>query len=218
VEVQGTRALTGLKEGLLDIRVLLVTALCYFLIVGNFGVVFWLPQIIKSLGNLSISQVGLLTTIPYLFACAAMIAWGAHSDETGDRKWHLAAGALVGALGLIGSAMAAWSVASFVGLCIAAIGIWSMFGVFWALPSDFLSKRAAAGGFALINSVGTFGGFCGPFIVGYVRERTGTFTASLLVLAASLLVCAVIAAFLRNEWKRDLVTQSLSSSVAAGRS
>jgi D-galactonate transporter len=218
VEVQGTRALTGLKEGLLDIRVLLVTALCFFLIVGNFGVVFWLPQIIKSLGNLSISQVGLLTTIPYLLACAAMIAWGAHSDQTGDRKWHLAAGALVGALGLIGSAMAAWSVASFVGLCIAAIGIWSMFGVFWALPSDFLSKRAAAGGFALINSVGTFGGFCGPFIVGYVRERTGTFTASLLVLAASLLVCAVIASFLRNEWKRDLVSRSLSSGIAAGRS
>ena len=214
-KAQGARALSGLKEGLLDIRVILITALCYFLIVGNFGVVFWLPQIIKSLGNLSITQVGLLTSIPYIFACAAMIAWGAHSDRTGDRKWHLAAGALVGALGLTQAALTTHPVFAFIGLCIAAIGIWSMFGVFWALPSDFLSGRAAAGGLALINSVGTFGGFCGPFIVGYVRERTGTFTASLLVLATSLLICAVIASFLRNEWRRDAVAKTLAPGAAA---
>jgi MFS transporter, ACS family, tartrate transporter len=218
LSAQGSRAATSLRQGFLDSRVLLITALCFFLIVGNFGVVFWLPQIVKGLGNLSINQVGLLTAIPYLLACAAMIAWGAHSDRTGDRKWHLVIGALVGAAGLVESALVTEPVAAFIGLCVAAIGIWSMFGVFWALPSDFLSGRAAAGGMALINSVGTFGGFCGPYIFGFVRERTGNFSDSLLVLAGSIAICAVIASLLRNEWRRESVLPGLVPGVLPGRS
>lgn len=213
---QGSRAAISLRQGFLDGRVLLITALCFFLIIGNFGVVFWLPQIIKSLGKLTVNEVGLLTMIPYILACAGMIAWGAHSDRTGDRKWHLALGALVGAVGLVVSALVTAPVVAFLGLCAAAIGIWSMFGVFWALPSDFLSGRAAAGGMALINSVGTFGGFCGPYIFGFVRERTGNFTDSLLVLAASLAICAVIASLLRNEWRREAVLTVLAPSAARG--
>ncbi|MGH7087710.1 MAG: hypothetical protein ACREFQ_02295, partial [Stellaceae bacterium] len=69
--------------------------------------------------------------------------------------------------------------------------------------------RAAAGGLALINSFGTFGGFCGPFIVGFVRQRTGSFTDALLVLAASAIICAIIASFLKNEWRRDAVPAAL---------
>src|SRR5579885_1934294 len=82
-QAQGARAATSLRQGFLDGRVLLIAALCYFLIIGNFGVVFWLPQIIKGLGDLTVREVGLLTAIPYILACAGMIAWGAHSDRTG---------------------------------------------------------------------------------------------------------------------------------------
>ncbi len=215
-QAQGARAATSLRQGFLDGRVLLIAALCYFLIIGNFGVVFWLPQIIKGLGDLTVREVGLLTAIPYILACAGMIAWGAHSDRTGDRKWHFVIGALVGACGLVASAFVASPVVGFLGLCIAAIGIWSTFGVFWALPSDFLSGRAAAGGMALINSVGTFGGFCGPFIFGFVRQRTGNFTVSLLVLAGSLAISAIIAAMLRNEWRRDVAFPALKPGLAHG--
>jgi ACS family tartrate transporter-like MFS transporter len=188
---------SDLLRGLTDPRVLMITLLCFFLVSGNFGVVFWLPQIIKAFGGLTNAQVGLLTAIPYILAAFAMVWWGRRSDRTGDRKWHLAAAAIVGAAGLAASAALADPRFSFLALCVAAIGIWSMFGVFWAIPADFLSGTAAAGGFALINSVGTLGGFAGPFLVGFVRERTGSFSASLFVLAAFVFVAAALAASLR---------------------
>jgi len=190
-----------LKLGLISPRVLLIALLCFFLVSGNFGVVFWLPQIIKGFGGLTNMQVGLLATVPYILAAFAMVWWGHHSDRTGDRKWHLAIAALIGAAGLAGSALLTSSPASFAALCIAAIGIWSMFGVFWALPTDLLSGIAAAGGFALINSIGNLGGFAGPFLVGFVRERSGNFSASLLVLAVFVLVSALLAALLPSQPK-----------------
>ncbi len=198
-EAAAKEAISGrmtLRLGLTSPRVLLIALLCFFLVSGNFGVVFWMPQLIKALGNLSIMQVGVLTMIPYALAVVAMGWWGRHSDRSGDRKWHLAIAALVGSAGLAGSAVSPDPVLSFAALCVAAVGIWSMFGVFWALPADLLSDTAAAGGFALINSIGTLGGFSGPFLVGFVRERTGSFTASLLVLAAFVLGAALISATL----------------------
>ncbi len=199
---EGQTGRLTLKQGLIDPRVLMTTALCFCLVAGNFGVVFWMPQIIKAFGGLTDIQVGLLTALPYVFAAGAMVWWARQSDRTRDRKWHLATAALLGAAGLAGSALAPTPLLSFVALCVAAIGIWSMFGVFWAMPGDFLSGTAAAGGFALINSFGTLGGFVGPYLVGFVRDRTGTFKASLLVLAAFVLCAALIAALLRNEWRR----------------
>ena len=185
-----------LRMGLTNPRVLLITLLCFFLVSGNFGVVFWMPQLIKALGDLTIMQVGLLTMIPYIAAVVAMVWWGRHSDRTGDRKWHLAIAAVVGAAGLAVSAIPGNPVVSFVALCVAAAGIWSMFGVFWAVPADFLSGTAAAGGFARINCFGTLGGFLGPYLVGFVRQHTGSFTGSLLVLAGFTLMAAVISATL----------------------
>jgi len=203
-EVAAKEAVSGrmtLRMGLTNPRILLISLLCFFLVSGNFGVVFWMPQIIKALGDLSIMQVGVLTTIPYIAAVIAMVWWGHHSDRTGDRKWHLAIAALVGSAGLAASAVSPNPLLSFVALCVAAVGIWSMFGVFWAMPADLLSSTAAAGGFALINSIGTLGGFSGPFLIGFVRERTGTFTASLLLLAGFVLIAALISALLPQRRK-----------------
>ena len=193
---------TSLLQGLTDRRVLLITVLCFCLVSGNFGVVFWMPQIIKSFGGISNMQVGILTSVPYALAIAAMVWWGRRSDRTGERKWHLAAAALLGAAGLAASAVVPTATLSYLALCAATIGIWSMFGVFWATPSDFLSGTAAAAGFALINSFGTLGGFSGPFLVGFVRERTGSFSASLLVLAGFVLAAAALASILKDEWRR----------------
>jgi D-galactonate transporter len=191
-----------LRLGLTNPRVLQITLLCFFLVSGNFGVVFWMPQIIKALGDLTIMQVGLLTMVPYAAAVVAMVWWGRHSDRTGDRKWHLAIAAVAGAAGLAVSAVPGHPVLSFVALCVAAAGIWSMFGVFWAVPADFLGGTAAAGGFALINSFGTLGGFLGPFLVGVVRQHTGSFTGSLLVLAGFTLMAAVTSATLPRKFVR----------------
>lgn len=187
-----------LKTGLSDPRVLLLAVLCFFLVSGNFGVVFWMPQIIKGFGGLSNMQTGLLSAVPYLLAVFAMIWWGRRSDRMKERRWHLAAAALLGSLGLAGSALATQPVLAFAALCVAAIGIWSMFGVFWALPAEFLSGTAAAGGLALINGIGTLGGFAGPYLVGLVRAQTGNFSGSLFVLAAFVLVSAILAATMKT--------------------
>jgi MFS family permease len=197
----GSRIITTLREGFFDGRVILVTALCFFLVLSNFGIVFWLPQIIRSLGDLTTVQIGWLSSLPYVLACISMIFWGRHSDSRRDRKWHLMIAAAIGALGLVAAGAATSPIHTYVALCIAAMGVWSMFGVFWAAPADFLSGRGAIAGLAVISSIGSLGGFAGPYLVGITRQMSGGFSLSLYVLAASAIVCIGLSSFLKNEWK-----------------
>jgi MFS transporter, ACS family, tartrate transporter len=186
---------TGLLQGSFDRRVLVATLLCFLFVCCNFGTVFWLPQIIKSMTSATTTQVGFLTSIPYLLGGIATILWGRHSDRSGERKWHLVAGALLGAAGYVWAASAGSATGSFLGLCVATFGIWSMFGVFWAYAGDLLGGAAAAGGFALINSSSALGGFVAPVLMGVVRERTHSFTGALLFLA-TLALSAALTSFL----------------------
>jgi MFS transporter, ACS family, tartrate transporter len=185
------RGLTTLRQGFLDRRVLIATLLGFLFVCCNFGTVFWLPQILKSMSSVTTTQVGFLTSIPYLLGGIATIVWGRHSDRSGERKWHLVAGALLGAAGYAYAAGAGSATGSFLGLCIATLGIWSMFGVFWAYAGDLLGGAAAAGGFALINSASALGGFVAPVLMGVVRERTHSFSGALLLLAALALAAAL---------------------------
>src|SRR5262249_58007072 len=110
------------------------------------------------------------------------------SDKTGERRRHVAMPALAGSIGLVLSALLQNHIPllAFLALCLAALGIWSTLGPFWSLPTEFLSGTAAAGGIALINSIGHVGGFVGPFVVGYVKQPTGDFTVGLYLRAATL--------------------------------
>jgi len=189
------RGATTLRQGFLDRRVLIATLLGFLFVCCNFGTVFWLPQILKSMSSATTTQVGFLSSIPYLLGGIATIAWGRHSDRSGERKWHLVAGALLGAAGYTYAAGTGSATASFLGLCIATLGIWSMFGVFWAYAGDLLGGAAAAGGFALINSASALGGFVAPVLMGVVRERTHSFSGALLLLAALALSAAFTSLF-----------------------
>ncbi len=189
---------TSLRQGFLDRRVLLVTVVSFFFVCCNFGTVFWLPQIIQSFGDLTHLEIGLVSAIPYLFGGIGMILWGRDSDRSGERRWHLVSGAAVAAAGYLWAALAPTAGLSFIGLCVATAGIWSMFGVFWALTGDLLGGIAAAAGMALINSFATLGGFVGPVLIGLLKEKTASFTGSLLALAAFAAVTVVLALFLRN--------------------
>jgi MFS transporter, ACS family, tartrate transporter len=170
---------------------------CFFMQVANYGIILWLPQIIRSFGKMSTLQVGLLSSLPYIFASIAMILWGRRSDRTGERKLHLAGAVLLGAVGLAISALFANPVYAYVGLCVSAVGVSSSFGPFWAFPREILRDTAAAGGLAFINSVGLLGGFAGPYVVGFVRDRSGSFPIALMVLASSAVVAAGFAATLK---------------------
>lgn len=160
--------------------------LIYFgMLVGTYGFGFWLPQIVKGLGDLSNFQIGLVAAIPYGIAAVAMVLWGRHSDASGERIWHVSIPILVGAAGLATSAYITSSpILSFAAVSFCAIGIYSALPVFWTLPTAMLTGGAAAAGIALANSIGNFGGFLGPMLVGYVKEATGSYAASLWVLAS----------------------------------
>jgi MFS transporter, ACS family, tartrate transporter len=152
----------------------------------SYGVSMWLPNLIKSLGGMSNFTIGVLSAIPYVAAAITMVFVGLSSDRSGERRWHTAVPALAGAIA-IGLAGGTTSLATAVVLVsIAVVGVFSMMGPFWAMPTALLSATTAAAGIAFINSVGNLGGFFGPYIIGLVRTSTGQFRGGLLVVAAAL--------------------------------
>jgi MFS transporter, ACS family, tartrate transporter len=185
---------TALRSG----RLWLLALLYFSIIQAFYGVSFWLPQILQSLSGLADLQVAFLSALPYVVAAAGMVLVARRSDRSGNRAGLVAVSACVGAVGFAGAALVQSPVASLAALSIAALGIWGTLGPFWAMPPAFLRGAAAAGGIAVINSVGNIGGFIGPYAVGYVRQATGDFAAGLWSMAASLVVAAFIAIVLHR--------------------
>ncbi len=179
-------------------------ALIYFLIVvGLYGFALWLPQLVKTIPGLSNFEIGVVTAIPYVVAAIGMVLVGARSDRTGERYLHMAVTTLVGAVGFVLAAYLRSPVALVIALAIVAFGALAPIGVFWSLPTAFLKGQAAAGGIAFINSLGALGGFVGPYAVGLVRKRTGSFEAALLTLAGVMLAAVVVALWLRVRESKD---------------
>ncbi|QGY01576.1 MFS transporter [Methylobacterium mesophilicum SR1.6/6] len=179
-------------------RVWALAALFTCFLTALYGVLLWLPQIIKGFGGLSDVQVGLIAALPFLCGGAAMLLWARHSDRARERKWHLAASLALGGIGLLGSAYAPNNTISFVSLCFAAAGIWGGLGIFWSLTGDFLSGGARAAGIALINTLAQLGGLVGPWMTGVIRDWAGSFSAALAAMAGAAFVAALIAALLSD--------------------
>jgi len=201
----------SLGQALLMPRVWRYGLVYFCVLVGLYGFSFWLPQIIASLGKLTNVQVGAVTTIPYALACVALVLWGRHSDATGERTWHVALPPALAALALAAGGWLTDPIAAFGGLCLAAIGIYAGLPAFWALASRGLQGAAAAGAIALINSLGNIGGFLGPFAIGMVKERTGSFAVSMLFIASCLALGAGIVVW---ERVRDQRTVGVLSKVS----
>jgi ACS family tartrate transporter-like MFS transporter len=195
---QETHRLT-LGQALTHARVWRLCLLYFSIIVSFYGVAFWLPQILKSLSRLSSPQAAVLSAIPYLVASVGMVLVARHSDRTGERNWHVAVPAFAAALALAGGVLSQRQpTLAFFAICLSATGIWSTLGPFWSLPTTFLSGTAAAGGIALINSVGNIGGFVGPTVMGFLKEKTQGFGAGMLVLAGTLIVAGTLALSMRE--------------------
>jgi ACS family tartrate transporter-like MFS transporter len=182
-------------EGLYNPKVLLL-ALNYFgIVTASLGMLFFIPQIIKSLGTFSNMTVGWLTMIPYLCGGASLVLWGRLSDRMNERRWNLLAACCVSTLGLViaGLTMGTWW--ALAGMSIAAIGFYGSKGPFWSMPPMFLTGTAAAASLAWINSIGNLGGFFGPWYVGVLKDMTGSFSGGLFGLALLSLVAALVCAF-----------------------
>lgn len=135
-----------------------------------------------------------MTAIPYLAATIFMIIMGRSADATGKRRLHVALPAVLGVLGLVGSGIFASNVYIAVTcLTLATMGCITALALFWSLPSAFLGGFAAAGGIAMINSVGNLAGFLSPYMVGLIKDATHSTSPALYVIAAAVLIAALLA-------------------------
>ena len=173
----------GVLQALVNSKVLLLSAVYFGIVSGNYGLTFFLPQIVKPFG-FSYLQAGFVTAVPYAAGTIAMIIWARRSDRTGEHRLHTTVALGLAGVGLIGAAFFSGTAPMLIALTVAAIGIFAAMPVFWALPTEFLSGAAAAGGTALINSIGNLSGFAGPYAMGWFKEATGSYTAGLLSLAS----------------------------------
>lgn len=184
----------SLFQALTDRRVIGLSLVYLTTVTANYGIVFFLPLIVKAHG-LSNVATGLVTAIPYAIGTIGMVLWAYSSDRRQERRWHYIIASLVAAAGLVSAGLGIHPYVSLLAISIAAIGIYGSRPAFWPLPSTFLSGTAAAGGIALVNSIGNLGGFVGPYIVGWIRESTRSYAAGLYFLAASAALSAIIAFF-----------------------
>jgi MFS family permease len=180
-----------LKDG----KVWVLCGIYFCVALGIYIVSFWLPTIIRGTGVKDTVQIGLLTALPYTVAVITMILNNVHGDRTGERRFHTALPCLVTACGLLITALGLDNTAvALVGLCLAAAGASTTQAAFWVLPSAFLGGAAAAGGIALINSVGNISGMVSTSLVGWLSDFTGSTVSSLYGAAVLLTLAAVLLA------------------------
>lgn len=190
---EGSRAEHSLKQVFSHGRVWLMASIYFCFVMGLYGISFWLPQLIKTAGVKDVLDVGLLTMIPYALAAVAMVLASRSSDRTGERRLHTAGAGFIGGAGLLLSGMFGGDVVpAMAALSLATMGILTSLPLFWTLPTSMWRGAAAAAGIALINSVGNLAGFVSPFVVGSIKDATGSTIAGLYVLAASLFLGGVL--------------------------
>jgi MFS family permease len=191
---------TAFRDG----RVWLGCLIYFCLITGLYGIGFWLPTIISEMGVKTPLHIGLLTAVPYTAAAIGMVLVGRSADRLGERRWHVAVPASLGALGLVLSIVLAGNlVVSMAALSLATFGAVTAIPLFWGIPTAFLRGAAAAAGIALINSFGNLAGFSSPYIVGWLKDLTGStasgiFCVAAFVFAGAVLIIATIPARLVN--------------------
>ena len=178
---------------LLDVTVWRFALLYFSLTTSMYGFQLWLPQIIKTFGDLSDQTTALVSAIPALFQALGMLIIAGHSDKTQERRFHVVLAAICTCSGLAITCIAPLAWIKLAGLCLAAFGIWGSVGPFWALTTNNLTKRSQATGIAIVNSVGNLGGFAGPSIVGLIKQYSHGFNDALIALAVASVIAIIIA-------------------------
>ncbi len=184
-----------LWQSMIDPKVLLLSLNYLGIVTASLGMLFFIPQIIKSIGVTSNMTVGWLTMVPYICGGIGLVVWGFVSDRMNERRWNLLVACIVSTAGLVMAGMTMGTWWALVGMSIAAVGFYGSKGPFWAMPPMFLTGTAAAAAIAWINSIGNLGGFFGPWYVGVMKDATGSFSGGLYGLALLGLISAVVCAF-----------------------
>jgi ACS family tartrate transporter-like MFS transporter len=190
VKVEGQ----SLIEALVDSRVIALSVIWFLLNTAGYGATFFMPQILKGLG-LSNLMTAFASAIPYLVGMIGLAVWGWSTDQSRERRWHLIVASLTFCVGLAAAGALRGSFWGLAAMSLAVVGMYGTRPSFWPLPSTFLSGTAAAGGIALINSIGNLGGYAGPFVVGWIKDATNSFEMALFFLAACSFASGVIVFF-----------------------
>ncbi|WP_158922293.1 MFS transporter [Acidisphaera sp. S103] len=185
-------------QAMFDPKVLLLSLNYFGIVVASLGVLIFVPQIIKSIGDSGNMTVGWLTMIPYICGGISLVVWGRISDRMRERRYNLLGACVLAAVGLFiaGYMLGTWW--SMVGLSLATMGFYGSKGPFWAMPPMFLTGTAAAATIAWINSIGNLGGFFGPWYVGVMKDMTGSYAGGLYGLALLCVISALVCAFFLN--------------------
>jgi ACS family tartrate transporter-like MFS transporter len=173
----------SVAQALVNPRVLGLSLVYFGAVATNYGLSFFLPQIVKAFG-LNTFITTLVSATPYVVGLVGMVWWGRRSDRVAERRFHTAFPLFIAAAGIAVSTALDDPLLKMISLCVAGFGIFANLPVFWTLPTAFLSGAAAAAGIAVINSVGNLAGFAGPFAMGWIKDHTGSYTGGLLLLAA----------------------------------
>jgi len=179
--------------GMTNPRVWHLVAIYFGMMIGSYTLSFYAPKVVESLsGEYSYTLLGSLVMIPFFAAFLVMIFVGRSSDRRMERRYHAAIPLLVGGTGFLSLTTAHSPFLTIVLLSLLAIGYCSSLGPFWAMPSEFLTGFSAASGIALINSAGNLGGFVGPYVVGYFKDKTGTLHGGLAFAGVFMLLAAML--------------------------
>jgi len=197
-------------EALRHPQVIILALCCFCYITNSVGLSSWLPQIVRRISGLSTTQVILISGIPWLAAIPMMLVTAWHSDKTRERRWHAAIPLFLVGLALsLSIAAGNHLVLAIAAFSMATMALYSFPSPFWALPTIFLSGPAAAASIALINATGNLGGFAGPYLIGYLADLTGGYTAGLLYLvfcglAGSALILSLKVARRDADWMKKV--------------
>ncbi len=197
-------------------RVFVLGFIYFGIAYGVYAVGFFLPQIVSSFQatygmSFSLTQIGLITAIPYAVATAVMLPWSRHSDKTQSRFVHVAITCFIGGLSLAVSLILGSPVLSMIGICITAVGVFCSIPVFWQIPPTFLTGTAAAAGIGVINSIGNLAGFFAPYISGYFKDATGSLQPGMLVASAFTLLSGVLVLVVRARIKQTAKSQPVTT-------
>lgn len=173
----------SVRQSLVNPQVLGLSLVYFGAVATNYGLSFFLPQIVKGFG-LNTLLTTLVSAMPYAVGLIGMVWWGRRSDRVAERRYHAAFPLFIAAAGIAASTALDNPTLKMISLCVAGFGIFANLPVFWTLPTAFLSGAAAAAGIAVINSIGNLAGFAGPFAMGWIKDQTGSYASGLLLLAA----------------------------------
>jgi MFS transporter, ACS family, tartrate transporter len=185
-------------SALVNSKVLALAVVYFGAVATNYGTGFWLPQIVKAFG-LTIWETSLVAALPYVVGTIGMVWWGRRSDKHMERKGHAAFALACAALGIGLSTVVDSPTLKMVALSFGTFGVFAVLPVFWTFPTAFLSGAAAAAGIAAINSIGNLAGFAGPFLMGWLKDVTGSFSAGLLLIAAFAVAAMIVVLLLHHD-------------------